>query len=873
MRYTLKDYQTAAVRDVLKNLERAHDSYHRYNARSQFSLAATTGAGKTVMAAAVIEALFFGNDEFDFASDPGAVVLWFSDDPALNEQSRTRIRAAASELDYRLQVVSNTFAEESFRPGLVYFLNTQKLARGSKLVKGVFAEPGEEDQHETLLGTGSRPDTAQTSIYDTITNTIANPDLTLYLVLDEAHRGMGTRRSDRSTIVQRLINGQGAVPSMPIVFGISATVERFEEAMKGSKNRDALPSVQVDSALVQASGLLKDDIALSIPAEKGSFDSVLLTRAVDKVRASSVAWTDYAIAQGDSEAVQPLLVVQMDDKPSQEVLTRVLDTIYEAWPDLPFDAVANVFGDHEGKTHPDLSAGKHLVPYIEPQRVEENKHIRVLLAKNAISTGWDCPRAEVLVSFRAAKNPTHITQLLGRMMRTPLARRIAGNDLLNSVDCLLPRFDRKTATEVAQLLMRGATSKDGEDGEDGDDAGGGKGRRVLFDPIALRPNPAIERAVWDRFATLPSVTIPKKNVKPIRRLTALATALSKDRLIDEAVNSAHSHLHAVLDGRALQYKDKVAAARKDILTMEGEEIRGRVGGGLSYEAFEVSADPRAIEDYYRASTRVLSPALCSTYVDHLVGEDGDEDDLLEAHITVAALGRVPEIAQAVDDEADGLAKTWLTQSRVARKGLPDERQAEYDVLEAMSTTPEPIALVVPTVTQTDTKVRHPDGSEEDLPVYDMHLMSAEDGKVPMHFTSSWEVKVLKAESDQPGFRGWYRNPDRMTKDSVAIAYKDELGDWRALRPDFIFFGTSHDGRVVADLVDPHGHHLSDALPKLRGLADFAETFADDFRRIESVAETGGKLRVLDITKPVVRQAIRNANSAKGLYESDIATDY
>ncbi|MHC5865616.1 hypothetical protein ACYT6K_10520, partial [Streptococcus pyogenes] len=65
----------------------------------------------------------------------------------------------------------------------------------------------------------SRPDNAQSSIYDTITNTIANEDLTLYLVLDEAHRGMGTRASERSTIVQRLINGQGSVPPLPVVFG------------------------------------------------------------------------------------------------------------------------------------------------------------------------------------------------------------------------------------------------------------------------------------------------------------------------------------------------------------------------------------------------------------------------------------------------------------------------------------------------------------------------------------------------------------------------------------------------------------------------------------------------------------------------------
>ena len=136
MRYTLKDYQAEAVRDVLRNLDRARDSYRRYKALSQFSLSATTGAGKTVMAAAVIESLFFGNDEFDVAGDPGAVVLWFSDDPALNEQSRARIQAAASELDHRLRVVPTTFSEPTFRPGNVYFLNTQKLSKNSRLVKG-----------------------------------------------------------------------------------------------------------------------------------------------------------------------------------------------------------------------------------------------------------------------------------------------------------------------------------------------------------------------------------------------------------------------------------------------------------------------------------------------------------------------------------------------------------------------------------------------------------------------------------------------------------------------------------------------------------------------------------------------------------------
>lgn len=137
MRYTLKDYQSDAVREALRRLEQARDSFHRYGSASQFSLAATTGAGKTVMAAAIIESLFFGSDEFDFPADPGATVLWFSDDPSLNEQSRARIQAAASELDSRLRVIENTFSEKTFAPGMVYFLNAQKLREGGKLVEAL----------------------------------------------------------------------------------------------------------------------------------------------------------------------------------------------------------------------------------------------------------------------------------------------------------------------------------------------------------------------------------------------------------------------------------------------------------------------------------------------------------------------------------------------------------------------------------------------------------------------------------------------------------------------------------------------------------------------------------------------------------------
>ena len=108
MKFTLKDYQEDAVRDVLANLADAREDFHRARPRrSAFSLSAVTGAGKTVMAAAVIEALFNGNEDFDFAADPGAVVLWFTSDPSLNEQTRFRILQATDAGELLPRIATN----------------------------------------------------------------------------------------------------------------------------------------------------------------------------------------------------------------------------------------------------------------------------------------------------------------------------------------------------------------------------------------------------------------------------------------------------------------------------------------------------------------------------------------------------------------------------------------------------------------------------------------------------------------------------------------------------------------------------------------------------------------------------------------------
>lgn len=860
MKFTLKDYQRDAVRDALANIRKARRLWHGESDKTAFSLTAVTGAGKTVMAAAAFEALFHGDDEFDFDADPGAVVIWFSDDPSLNEQTRFRLIEASDRINHTdLVVVENTFNRPRFEAGKIYFLNTQKLSKNSLLVRSYDQKELEAKAGELLPET--RPDLRAYTIWDTIQNTIEDPDLTLYLVLDEAHRGMGNSASkEKGTIVQRLINGFGGVPGISVVWGISATVERFNKAIEFAGKHIKLPNVVVDSVKVQESGLIKDTILLDIPDEVGDFDTVLVRRATDKLKESTAAWAEYAKQQEEARVVVPLMVLQVPNTPDPNEIGRALDTIFERYPELPTASVAHVFGDHTTQRF-----GNRDVPYIEPQRVQEFSWVRVLIAKDAISTGWDCPRAEVMVSFRSASDRTHITQLLGRMMRSPLARRIPGNDRLNAVDCLLPKFNRKTVEAVVDTLMQG------------DDTAPPSGR-ILIDYVEVKPHPDASAAVWEAFEALPSQTRPQRGAKPARRLTSLAHELASDDILPRAGRLAHTHMHKDLDAFQESQKEKIEAKRKAVMTVDGKTVIADLKSKeKSFDQFWEDADMAVIDDAYRRAARIFSPDISRTYVEHLAKKvanvDNDPEEyleaIIEARVTVAGLGLVSEVQAYFDIECDKLAKAWLTTYAPQIKALADDRKESYRQITEMSTEPQSVDLAKPESRYEATKAREND-KEVAFPTWKNHLLCDKGGKYPAEL-NDWERTVVETEFNRTGFRFWYRNPQQPGQSSLGIAYVED-DQYKIVRPDFVFFAEL-DGNMVVDLVDPHGLHLVDALPKLKGLAVYAETHAIAYRRIESIAEAGGKLRVLDLTRPDVRVAIKSATSARSLFESTLASDY
>lgn len=860
MKFTLKDYQANAVEEVLRRLEQSKTIDERDGQPTSFSLTATTGAGKTVMAAAVIEALFYGNDTFDFEPDPGAVVIWFSDDPNLNDQSRSRLMEASDKLTFTdLVTIIPPFARPKLESGKVYFLNTQRLGKNSLLTRG-----HSEGAEAALPGMTGQPDLQGWTIWETIANTIDDEDLTVYLVLDEAHRGFkrSTGAAEKPTIIRKLVSGHAGYPPIPIVWGISATIDRFRDAMANAdadKTRRALIPVIVDGFAVQESGLVKDNVVLDIPAESGNFDTVLVRRAARKLRESSERWERYAQSQGTADIVRPLLVLQAPNTPDHDQIGRALDVVFEEFLELGGNAVRHVLGDHSRHTF-----GGWDVDWIRPQRVQEATQVRVLVAKDAISTGWDCPRAEVLVSFRSAKDHTNITQLLGRMVRNPLARRVPGDDRLNSVDCILPFFDRTTAGNVVRYLTGEIDDVDRST------------RRPIIEECRLEPNATLSPDVWACWDSIPSMTLPQRGAAPVKRLVSLALALSADGLRQGALGDVETAMHAVLDEEKDRRERQVKKAMAEVLAVRGQSIAGRAGQiYLTYEDFVERADDRAIQVALMDAKKAFGGDVVNSYVNHLAGpeDEADDDGLREAFVTTSALAMVPAIRERIDRAADDLATQWFSEHDDGVKGLNDERQQEYEVIRALATEPQVGELKRPRNGVADYVEVVEGGQLVKAPLVGKHLMVDADGQCPIGALNTWEREVVAIELKRSDSVGWYRNPPRQAVDSLGIAYRDQVGNWRSMHPDFLFFNEI-DGKVRASIVDPHGHHLEDSLVKLQGLAKFAEEHGGCFDRVWAVSKSGPSMKILDLKVEMVRDAIfAGRSSPMEYYVSDIATEY
>lgn len=839
MEFSLFDYQREAASEVLARLDIARDNWTRHNTKSSFALSAVTASGKTVIAAAVIEAMFYGSADLGWDADPRASFLWVTDDPALNRQTRSRMLEASDLLQpARLIEIDNGFLNSELSPGRCYFLNVQKLSKKSGLASG---------------GNNLR----RYSMWEIIANTINGGDTDLYLVLDEAHRGM-KQSADRKTIVRRIITGQADTnPAMPVVWGISATIDRFTAAMDGIHDRSTLPAVAVDLAKVRASGLVKDQIELDEPAEKGTFSTTLLRDAVLTARDFEDRWAAYAAAEHEP-LVTPVLVVQVPDKASEAKLSELIATIESEWPGLGPEAIVNVFGDH-----PVLDLGDRRVPWVPPESIQDDTDIRVVLAKEAISTGWDCPRAEVLYSERPAEDATHIAQVIGRMVRQPLARRIPTDDALNSVSCYLPLFNREALTKIKDAL------------EQPGEPGGAS--TVAVRPRLFERNPAINTAVFDLIGSLPSIPTPDTLADPFRRAKALVQLLTDDNapggaLLPEAGAKLTGVFNKRLDGLAAEYAEHVAANVVDIETADvnkttvthtGEEIGSTTRTLVTHEK-DIDRDTRRI-------IGAVKEGIGKDYFAYRVRSADPDDDRRDIRVNVAALLMIEDVTADLRSTATKFVHDQLTKHSVAIKQSTGATRDGYTKVQEQTSTTERVGIELPDNAKAPTETT----SGKVFPTFPGHIYSEPDGQFPADL-NGWEETVILTEVARPSFVAWYRNPARATRSSLRIAYRNDAGTWGSLQVDFLVISRRDDGTLAPSIIDPHGDHLADARAKLLALAQYADDFGDEFLRIESIAKSpDGTLRVLDLNEAKVRDAVRSFEGAKvtALYETDVARDF
>ncbi|RGS76036.1 restriction endonuclease subunit R [Blautia obeum] len=435
MKAELFPFQKRALSELRMKSAEAVYRYGRSHSKQVVSFTAPTGAGKTIIMAALIESIFFGDEVYP--EQPEAIIVWLSDSPQLNEQSKDKIDLKADKirLGQCVTVQDDSFDQEMFDDGHIYFLNTQKLGKSSNLTK--------------------RTDNRQYTIWETLANTARDKSDRLYFIIDEAHRGMQGREAGRATtIMQKFLKGSPAdgIEAMPVVIGMSATSARFNALVQGIASDTQYVVVTTDE--VRASGLLKDRIVISYPEENsGNKDMAVLQAAADEWKDKWDHWYQYCYEQHYAY-VNPILVIQVQNATSSSISATDLDDCVQKIEErigsrFQEGEVVNTFGDANNV----IRINGLNVPYVAPSAIAEDKRIRVVFFKESLSTGWDCPRAETMMSFRHATDATYIAQLLGRMIRTPMQMHIQVDETLNDVHLYLPYFNSDTVKEVVEELQ------------------------------------------------------------------------------------------------------------------------------------------------------------------------------------------------------------------------------------------------------------------------------------------------------------------------------------------------------------------------------------------------------------------------------------
>lgn len=193
--------------------------------------------------------------------------------------------------------------------------------------------------------------------------------------------------------------------------------------------------IEITEEEVIASGLIKKMLIINqdFPqkVETENQTEYLLERALAKQREIRAAF-----AQRGSK-INPLMIVQMPNK------SDALQSKVEAY----FDK--NGITCENGQLAVWLSNEHENLEGIDALDATSS----AVIIKQAVATGWDCPRAQILVKLRDNMDETFEIQTIGRIRRMPEAKHYE-DDLLDS--CYLFTFDEKFTAGVKQSFGKRA---------------------------------------------------------------------------------------------------------------------------------------------------------------------------------------------------------------------------------------------------------------------------------------------------------------------------------------------------------------------------------------------------------------------------------
>ncbi|MFA5271127.1 MAG: DEAD/DEAH box helicase family protein [Candidatus Omnitrophota bacterium] len=216
----------------------------------------------------------------------------------------------------------------------------------------------------------------------------------IVLIIDESHHHA------TSDISQNLIND--IAPKLTIEVSATPVV----------KDPDEIVSVPLEE--VKTQGMIKKSIILNPDfknvlsddkvksALANGADALVIETALKKRKELIKAYEDAGVN------INPLLLIQLPDRKTQ-MEDRIKDDVTRLLKDKYGITKEN------GKLAIYLSGEKENLENI----ARNDNETEVLIFKQAIALGWDCPRAQVLVLFRDWKSLTFSIQTVGRIMRMP----------------------------------------------------------------------------------------------------------------------------------------------------------------------------------------------------------------------------------------------------------------------------------------------------------------------------------------------------------------------------------------------------------------------------------------------------------------------